>query len=96
VTRDQARLADRQLRLVLAHPGLSLAAKGAYALACTRPPGSVLTRAELFAAGPDPIEAVDQALDQLVSLGLARVARRGRGSARGHGGITLTIPGRQP
>ena len=81
---------DRQLGLVLGHLGLSLAAKGAHVLARTRPPGAVLTRAELFAAGPDPVEAVDHALAELIALGLARPARPGRGNAREHGGITLT------
>jgi hypothetical protein len=84
--------ADAWLRQVLAAAELSWRAKGIYAYGLTLPPRAVLTRALLFTHGAEPIEAVDHALAELLGLGLAREARRQRGTARQHGGITLTSP----
>ena len=68
-----------ELAAVLADPELSLAAKGALAIVATRPPGAVVTRAELFRLNSDSISTIDRALKELVSRGLVgNVAARRR------------------
>jgi hypothetical protein len=73
-------------RSVLAHPDLSLAAKGLLAYIVTRPPGAVLTKAELFQASSDSMTAIEQAARELVRKGLVgSVAGRGRGNRQSDG-----------
>jgi DNA-binding IscR family transcriptional regulator len=80
---------SQAFRAVLAAPDLSLAAKGLMAYVVTRPPGVVITKAELFQASSDPMPTIEQATRELVRLGLVgTVPGRGRGN-RQSGGITL-------
>jgi hypothetical protein len=80
----------RELRGVQADPSLSLAAKGLLHQLLLRPPGVVLTRAELFATNRDPMTAIDAAIDELTRAGLAvKVKPRKRSQGRRSGGIKL-------
>ena len=79
----------RELSAVLFDPAVSLAAKGVLWLLLLRPPGTVLTRGELFARNADPMAAIDQAIDELAQAGLVVVPPRGRGQGRRSGGVKL-------
>ncbi len=86
----QPEVTRRELSAVLADPAVSLAAKGVLWLLLVRPPGTVLTRGELFARNADPMGAIDQAIDELARAGLAVVVPpKGRGQGRRSGGVKL-------
>jgi hypothetical protein len=83
----------RELRGVQRDPSLSLAAKGLLHQLLLRPPGVVLTRAELFATNRDPMTAIDAAIDELARAGLAvKVKPRKRSQGRRSGGVRLPAP----
>jgi hypothetical protein len=83
----------RELRGVQADPSLSLAAKGLLHQLLLRPPGVVLTRAELFATNRDPMSVIDAAIEELARAGLAvKVKPRKRSQGRRSGGIKLPAP----
>jgi hypothetical protein len=83
----------RELRGVQVDPSLSLAAKGLLHELLMRPPGAVLTRAELFATNRDPMTAIDAAVEELARAGLAvEVPPRKRSQGRRSGGIKLPAP----
>jgi hypothetical protein len=76
-------------RSVLAAADLSFAAKGLLSYIVTRPPGTVITKAELFQASSDSMPTIEKAAMELVRHGLVgTVAGRGRGH-RQSGGITF-------
>ena len=60
----------RELRGVQLDPSLSLAAKGLLHELLLRPPGVVLSRAELFETNRDAMTAIDSAVEELVRAGL--------------------------
>jgi hypothetical protein len=64
------RIADPALRAVFEDPDLSLAAKGALAVILTRPPGTRVSREELFASSSDPMAVVAKAVRELACTGL--------------------------
>ncbi len=83
----------RELRGVQLDPALSLAAKGLLHALLLRPPGAVLTRAELFATNRDPMAVIDAAIEELARAGLAmKVKPRKRSQGRRSGGIKLPPP----
>ena len=80
----------RELSAVLADPAVSLAAKGVLWLLLVRPPGTVLTRGELFERNADRMGAIDTAITELAQPGLVVVVPpRGRGQGRRSGGVKL-------
>jgi hypothetical protein len=80
----------RELRGVLFDPSLSLAAKGLLKQALMRPPGVVVTRAELFKTNRDQMAAIDSAIGELARTGLVvMVPPRKRSQGRRSGGIKL-------
>jgi hypothetical protein len=83
----------RELRGVQLDPSLSLAAKGLLHGLLLRPPGAVLTRAELFETNSDQMVAIDAAISELAGAGLAvKVPPRKRSQGRRSGGIKLPAP----
>jgi hypothetical protein len=83
----------RELRGVLLDPSLSLAAKGLLYELLVRPPGAVLTRAELFATNRDQMAAIDAAIFELARAGLGvEVPPRKRSQGRRSGGVKLPAP----
>jgi hypothetical protein len=82
-------LTSPAFRSLLADPDLSLAAKGLLSYVITRPPGAVITKAELFQSSSDSLPTIEAAMRELVSKGLVgNVSGRGRGN-RQSGGISL-------
>jgi hypothetical protein len=80
---------SQAFRSLLAASDLSLAAKGLLSYIVTRPPGTVVTKAELFQASSDSMATIESAAGELVRHGLVgTVPGRGRGN-RASGGITL-------
>jgi hypothetical protein len=84
-----------ELRGVLADPGLSFAAKGVLALVLSRPPRAAVSIGELFASCADPMEVVDQALDELVRADLLARTRPGRAAAGSTAGGVVFGRGRR-
>jgi hypothetical protein len=83
----------RELRGVQLDPSLSLAAKGLLHELLLRPPGVVLSRAELFETNRDAMTAIDAAVEELVRAGLVmKVPPRKRSQSRRSGGIKLPAP----
>lgn len=83
----------RELRGVQLDPSLSLAAKGLLQQVLMRPPGAVLTRAELFETNRDAMAAIDAAIEELARAGLTvKVPPRKRSQGRRSGGIKLPAP----
>ena len=94
---DRPEVTQRELSAVLADPAVSLAAKGVLWLLLLRPPGTVLTRGELFARNADQMAAIDQAIDELARAGLvAKVSPRKRSQGRRSGGVRLPARVAQP
>jgi len=90
-------ISRRELHGVLADPSLSLAAKGILAFVLTRPPGAVVTRAELFESNRDPLTVIDAAIKELAQGGfISTVAPAKRSAPRRSGGITLHQPAAAP
>lgn len=88
-----AQVTWRELRGVRLDPSLSLAAKGLLEQVLMRPPGAVLTRAELFETNRDPMGVIDMAIEELVRAGLVvKVKPRKRSQGRRSGGIKLPAP----
>jgi hypothetical protein len=88
-----AELSWRELRGVRLDPALSLAAKGLLEQVLMRPPGAVLTRAELFETNRDPMTVLDAAIEELAHAGLVvKVKPRKRSQGRRSGGIKLPAP----
>ncbi len=88
---------QRELSAVLGDPAVSLAAKGVLWLLLVRPPGTVLTRGELFARNADPMGAIDRAIDELARAGLVvKVPPRKRSQGRRSGGVKLPARVVQP
>ena len=86
-------ISRRELNGVMSDPALSLAAKGILAFTLTRPPGTVVTRAELFESNRDPITAIDKAIKELAQSGfISTVPPAKRSAPRRSGGITLHQP----
>jgi len=82
---------------VLGDPAVSLAAKGVLWLLLVRPPGTVLTRGELFERNADRMAAIDAAIMELARAGLAVVVPpKGRGQGRRSGGVKLPARVAQP
>jgi DNA-binding IscR family transcriptional regulator len=82
-------LTSPAFRSLLADPDLSLAAKGLLAYVVTRPPGAIITKAELFQSSSDSLPTIEKAVQELVRNGLVgSVQGRGRGN-RQAGGISL-------
>ncbi len=80
----------RELRGVLFDPSLSLAAKGLLQQVLMRPPGAVLTRAELFETNRDQMAAIAGAISELARAGLVvEIPPRKRSQGRRSGGIKL-------
>jgi hypothetical protein len=74
------RIGDGALRSILADPDLSYTAKGVLAFVLSRPPGAVVTRAELLSCGRDPMHIIDAAVRELAHAGLIPARRAaGRG-----------------
>jgi hypothetical protein len=83
----------RELRGVRLDPSLSLAAKGLLEQMLMRPPGTVLTRAELFETNRDAMVAIDAAIEELARAGLVvKVPPRKRSQGRRSGGVRLPVP----
>ena len=83
----------RELRAVRLDPSLSLAAKGLLHELLLRPPGAVLTRAELFECNRDSMTAIDAAIEELARGGLVVVVPpRKRSQGRRSGGVRLPAP----
>jgi hypothetical protein len=83
----------REVRGVLSDPSLSLAAKGLLHELLVRPPGAVLTRAELFETNRDAMATIDAAMSELARAGLVVVVPpRKRSQGRRSGGIKLPAP----
>ncbi len=80
---------DAALRSILADPALSYTAKGVLVFVLSRPPGAVITRAELLASGRDPTAAIDAAVRELAQAGLVPASR-----TAGRGVIRRSGPGR--
>jgi hypothetical protein len=75
---------------VSADPNLSLAAKGILAFVLTRPPGAVVTRAELFESNRDSISVIDAAIKELAQgRFISTVPPAKRSAPRRSGGIRL-------
>jgi hypothetical protein len=86
---------DPALSVLMAEPGLSLAAKGLATYLLTRPPRPV-TRAELFSTSTDPMPMINGAIAELLAVGLVEtVPGRGRGRPRDTSGIQLRQPSAQ-
>ncbi len=79
----------RALRVVLADPGLSFAAKGVLALVLSRPPGAVIGSGELFAASADAMAVVERAVAELVHAGLLATTPPGRAADSTAGGVVI-------
>jgi hypothetical protein len=79
----------RELRAVLADPGVSLAAKGVLALVLSRPAGAVIGTGELFAASADPMPVVERAVGELVQAGLLGTTEPGRSAGIAAGGVVF-------
>jgi hypothetical protein len=86
----------RELRGVLADPGLSLAAKGVLALVWSRPAGAVIVTGELFAASADPMPVIEEAVAELVQAGLLASTRPGRSTGTAGGGVVFGWGRRAP
>jgi hypothetical protein len=67
-----------ELRAVLGDPVMSFAAKGVLALVLSHPPGALIGTGELFVASADPMEFIDDAIDELVRAGLLTRTSPGR------------------
>ncbi len=94
---DRPQVTRRELSAVLADPAVSLAAKGVLWLLLVRPPGTVLTRGELFARNADRMAAIDAAIGELAGAGLVVVVPpAGRGQGRRSGGVKLPARVVQP
>ncbi len=78
-----------ELRVVLADPGLSFAAKGVLALVLARPPAAVIDAGELFAASADPMPAIEEAVAELVQAGLLNRTPPGRAAGSTAGGVVF-------
>jgi hypothetical protein len=88
-----AGISRREVVGVLADPNLSLAAKGILAFVLTRPPGAVVTRAELFESNRDTIAVIDAAIKELAQGGfVSTVSPAKRSAPRRSGGIRLHEP----
>jgi hypothetical protein len=88
-----AELSWRELRGVQQDPAMSLAAKGLLHELLARPPGVVLTRAELFQTNRDGMAAIDAAIEELARAGLVvKVKPRKRSQGRASGGVRLPAP----
>jgi hypothetical protein len=79
----------RELRVVLADPGLSFAAKGVLALVLSHPAGAVIGTGELFAASADPMPLVERAVAELVQAGLLATTPPGRAAGGTTGGVVI-------
>jgi hypothetical protein len=86
----------QELRVVLADPGLSFAAKGVLALVLSRPPGAVVATGELFASSADPMPLVEEAVAELVQAGLVASTRPGRAAGTAGGGVVFGRGRRAP
>jgi hypothetical protein len=89
-------ISAKQLRGILADPGLSFAAKGVLALVLTRPPGAVISTGELFATSADPMPLVERAVAELVQAGLLATTRPGRAAGTAAGGVVFGRSRRAP
>jgi hypothetical protein len=86
----------RELRGVLADPGLSFAAKGVLALVLSRPAGAVVATGELFASSADPMPLVEGTVAELVQAGLLASTQPGRSAGTAGGGVAFGRGGRAP
>jgi hypothetical protein len=78
-----------ELRVMLADPGLSFAAKGVLGLVLSRPPGAVIAAGELFASSADPMPVIERAVAELVQAGLLATTPPSRAADSAAGGVVI-------
>jgi hypothetical protein len=82
-------VSSQELRVVLADPGLSFAAKGVLALVLSCPAGAVIATGALFAQSADPMAVVERAVAELVQAGLLVTTPPGRAAGSTVGGVVI-------